>query len=68
MTIKDILSRAVAERGNAVALRHKEFGEWNTISYAELLDRSRQVAEICGVLGITPGDRVALYLLSRELG
>jgi len=60
-TIKDIFNRAAKERADGVALRFKQEGSWQTRTYGELLERVRQVSEICAGLGAGPGDRVALY-------
>jgi long-chain acyl-CoA synthetase len=61
MTIKDCLNRAADENPDAVALRYKQDGEWKTTSYRQLRERAWHVAEMLARLGITPGDRVAIY-------
>lgn len=61
MTIKELLERSVEQQGTAVALRHKQGGEWREITYAEFLTRVRQAAELLGRAGVEPGDRVALF-------
>ncbi|MBN1557530.1 MAG: AMP-binding protein, partial [Lentisphaerae bacterium] len=62
MTIRDMLIRAAAERGDGVALRFKHAGAWRELSYAGLLTRARRVGEVLAGLRIRPGDRVGLYL------
>ncbi len=62
MTIKDCLIRAANESPDAVALRFKRAGAWQTTSFRELRERAWHVAEMLAKLGVQPGDRVALYL------
>lgn len=61
MTIKDCLNRAADESPDAIALRYKQNGKWETIPYAELRERVWHVSEILVKLGIRAGDRVAIY-------
>ena len=61
MTIKDCLNRAADESPDAVALRFKQDGEWKTTSYRELRERVWHVSEMLVKLGISEGDRVAIY-------
>ena len=61
MTIKDCLNRAADESPDAVALRFKQDGEWETTSYSQLRERAWHVSEMLVKLGIAPGDRVAIY-------
>jgi long-chain acyl-CoA synthetase len=61
MTIKDYLIRAANENPNAVALRFKREGEWETYSFSMLLERVCHVSEMLDQLGVKAGDRVAIY-------
>ena len=47
-------------RGDAVALREKEFGIWQSLTWAEYLDRVRDFALGLRALGVDRGDRVAI--------
>ncbi len=62
MTIKDCLNRAAAENPDAVSLRFKRNGAWQTRTFKALLERVWHVAEMLDRLGVKEGDRVALYL------
>ena len=61
MTIKQCLQRAVEKDPNAIALKYKREGEWQTTTYRALLERSWHVSEMLVKLGIKSGDRVAIY-------
>ena len=61
MTIKDCLNRAANERPEAVALRYKRNGQWETTSYGRLRERVWHVAEMLAHLGVAEGDRVAIF-------
>jgi len=61
MTIKQCLQRAVEKDPNAIALKYKREGEWQTTTYRGLLERSWHVSEMLVKLGIKSGDRVAIY-------
>lgn len=62
MTLRALLERAAQVHGNRVALRYKAGGNWQTRTYAELLERSRRVGAFLLSLGLKPGERVALLL------
>lgn len=62
MTLKRLLLDACERRGNAVALRFKQDGAWHTLSYRDVLRRSRHVAEVLHALHVRPGDKVGLFL------
>ncbi len=61
MTIKDCLNRAANESPDAVALRFKQEGKWETISFRGLRERAWHVSELLVELGVAEGDRVAIY-------
>ena len=61
MTIKDYLNRAADERPEAVALRFKKSGSWQTTSFRELREKSWHVSELLFRLNVQSGDRVALF-------
>ncbi len=61
MTIKDCLNRAANENPDAVALRYKQDGRWQTTSFKALRERAWHVSEMLAKLGVKPGDRVAIY-------
>ncbi len=61
MTLKELLARSVEQHGDAVALRYKRQERWHTVTYKELLEKARRVAEILARFGVKPGDRVAIF-------
>jgi len=61
MSIKDYLNRAAEERPDAVALRFKRSGVWQTTSFSGLRERSWCVSELLFRLNVRSGDRVALF-------
>jgi len=60
MTIKDCLNRAADESPDAVALKYKRDGAWQTTSFSELRERAWHVSEMLAKLGVDKGDRVAI--------
>ncbi len=61
MTIKDILNRAATESPDAVILKYKRAGAWQTTPFAMLHQRSWHVSEMLAKLGVQAGDRVAIF-------
>ena len=61
-TIRELLLASVESRPDAVALRHKQNGEWNVISYGGLLRRVRCVSEVLHQLEQGRGSHVAIFL------
>lgn len=61
MTIKDLLSGAVDERGDSVFLRFKSEGAWQSYTFKQLQERAWHVTEMCRKAGVKPGDKVGLY-------
>ncbi|MEN8255029.1 MAG: AMP-binding protein [Verrucomicrobiota bacterium] len=60
MTIKDCLNRAADESPDAVALKYKRDGAWQTTTFSELRERVWHVSEMLAKLGVGKGDRVAI--------
>ncbi len=53
------------DRPDAVALRVKDFGRWEEITWRGYLDRVRMVAMALRDLGVEPGDHVAIHSENR---
>ena len=47
-------------RGQATAVNHKKNGRWETVPWAEMARRARDVADGLAALGVKPGERVAV--------
>jgi long-chain acyl-CoA synthetase len=56
----DLFFHQVGRLGDRVALRRKDYGIWNRVSWTEYGDRVWQVAAGLLSLGLEPGDRVAI--------
>ncbi|MGA7272180.1 MAG: AMP-binding protein [Acidimicrobiia bacterium] len=60
------LVRSWAERRpDAVAMREKDYGIWQEITWADLWERIRLVAHGLLALGVEPGDRVSIHSEDR---
>jgi len=59
-TLPGLLARRAASRPDEVALREKEFGIWQEITWAEYLGRVRAFSLGLTELGAEEGDRVAI--------
>ena len=59
-TLPGLLARRAASRPDEVALREKEFGIWQEISWAEYLRRVRAFSLGLAELGVESGDRLAI--------
>ena len=59
-TLPEVFFHQVEAKGDQVALRRKEFGIWNRISWKEYGRLVREVAAGLLALGVEPGDRVAI--------
>ncbi|TMR96703.1 AMP-dependent synthetase/ligase [Nonomuraea basaltis] len=65
MTIADrVLERARANP-DAVAMRHKDFGIWQEVTWAAYWTQVELVAHALLALGVEPGDRVAIHSENR---
>lgn len=58
--IKELLQNTVRSNGAGVAIRHKENGSWQTISYSELEQRAKVVGEILDRLKLKTGARIGI--------
>ena len=62
-TLKEMLDKTVSYRSDAIALRYKREGSWETITYDAFLESVRNTAEfLVSEFQISPGDHVAIYL------
>ncbi|MGH2853048.1 MAG: AMP-dependent synthetase/ligase [Solirubrobacteraceae bacterium] len=64
-TIADLIPNAVAEFPDRVAVRHKQDGAWQDVTYAELGEIVREIALGLIDLGIEPGERVCILAGTR---
>ena len=63
MTLRSLLDDAAAKRPDAVALRYRRNGTWQSRTYAELARGVNQMAEAFSRFGLKPGEeQVALVL------
>ena len=65
VSLPALLRRNAASFGNSVAFREKEFGIWQTWSWAKALDEAESFALGLIDLGIQPGDFVAILGRNR---
>ncbi len=59
-TLPQLLLENARRSGNKVALRKKEFGVWQTVTWNEYLERVRNFSLGLVHLGLEPGDKVAI--------
>ncbi len=59
-TLPKLLLRNARDRAGGIALREKEFGIWQTLTWAEYADRVRNFARGLVELGLKQGDVVAV--------
>lgn len=59
-TFPRMLLALAAERGDDVALQEKQYGIWQPITWAEYAAQVRDVAHALGMLGVEPGQVVAV--------
>lgn len=60
LTLPQLLARRAGATPDAVALRHKQYGVWNEVSFDLYLRRVREVALGLHALGVVSGDKVAI--------
>lgn len=58
--LPELFFRQVEKYGDKVALRRKEYGIWNRISWKEYGQKVKEVAASLIAAGLEPGDRVAI--------
>lgn len=59
-TLPALLARRAERTPRRVALREKEFGIWQEITWADYLDRVRRFSLGLAALGVRQGDRIAI--------
>lgn len=59
-TLPHLLFANGREYGDEVALREKDLGIWNAITWRDYAERVRRLALVFAELGVAPGDTVAL--------
>ncbi len=64
-TIADLIPTAVAEFGDHVAVRHKQDGAWQDVTYAQLGAIVEEIALGLVDLGVEPGERVCILVSTR---
>jgi long-chain acyl-CoA synthetase len=64
-TIADLLPSAVRQFGERAAQRHKRDGEWLDITFAEIGERSSEIARGLIDLGVAPGERISMLCTTR---
>ncbi len=64
-TFPRLLARNAAERGGRPASREKEFGVWQSWTWAEVAEETRALALGLRTLGAAPGDKVAIIGSNR---
>jgi long-chain acyl-CoA synthetase len=60
VNLVSVFEGTAARRGEQAAVHHKKGGKWETVSWAELARRARNVADGLVAAGVKPGDRVAV--------
>ena len=59
-TFPKLLLEHAGKRPNAIAMREKEFGIWQSWSWAQALDEIRSMANGLAAMGFKHGDRLAI--------
>ncbi|RVX42971.1 long-chain acyl-CoA synthetase [Nonomuraea polychroma] len=65
MTIVDRVRERAMTTPDAVAMRHKDFGIWQEVTWAAYWTHVELVAHALLALGVEPGDRVAIHAENR---
>jgi len=68
LTIPKVFVQSVAQYGNKVAMREKEFGIWRPLTWVEYLERVKAIALGLVAMGLQRGDKVALIGDNRPEG
>jgi len=64
-TFAKLLRAHAAERGHRPAFRHKDFGIWQTWTWAEVFEQTRAIAQGLLSLGLDRGDTIAVAGANR---
>ena len=64
-TFAKLLRAHAAERGARPAFRHKNFGIWQTWTWAEVFEQTRAIAQGLLELGLDRGDTIAVAGANR---
>ncbi|HME85756.1 MAG TPA: AMP-binding protein [Roseiarcus sp.] len=64
-TFAKLLRSHAAERGQRPAFRHKDFGIWQTWTWAEVFEQTRAIAQGLLSLGLDRGDTIAVAGANR---
>jgi long-chain acyl-CoA synthetase len=64
-TIADLISRSAIEHSERVAVRYKQDGTWQDVSYTRLAEIVQEIALGLIDLGIEPGERVCILANTR---
>ncbi len=64
-TIADLVPEAVAAFGDRVAVRHKQDGAWQDVTYAQFGETVREIALGLIDLGVQPGERLCILAGTR---
>ncbi len=64
-TLCDLLDHTAAEAGDAPAFSNEAGDSWQTLTWAQARQQTRELAAGFAALGLAPGERVALMLPNR---
>jgi long-subunit acyl-CoA synthetase (AMP-forming) len=60
LTLPTLLCRQAEQRGDAVAMRHKRRGVWQSWTWRDVREKTERLAGALVACGVGPGDRVAV--------
>src|SRR5919197_2892214 len=66
VTVASRVRERARQMPDAIALREKDFGIWQEVTWRDYWDRSELVGHALLALGIQPGDRVAVHSENRR--
>src|SRR5919197_3378579 len=66
VTVASRVRERARQMPDAIALREKDFGIWQQVTWRDYWDRSELVGHALLALGIQPGDRVAVHSENRR--
>ncbi|HET9141815.1 AMP-dependent synthetase/ligase [Actinophytocola sp.] len=66
VTVASRVRERAAQMPDRIALREKDFGVWQQVTWADYWDRAELVGHALLALGIEPGDRVAVHSENRR--